>query len=242
MKIAIIGYGKMGHRIEHFAKERGHEIVAVIDKENQTDFDSEAFASADVAIEFTTPSTALQNCLTALKRGVSVVSGSTGWKDSLPEVRELCATLPETAFIWSSNYSIGVNLFFAINAYAAKLMGKFGQYHPAMKEIHHIHKLDHPSGTAISLAEAIIENAPEVTAWSEEPGGDHTLVIDHEREGEVPGTHIVTWDSPVDAITLEHRAKSRDGFALGAVVAAEWLAAQRGYHTMSDLMAALLGE
>lgn len=231
----------MGHRIEHFAKERGHEIVAIIDKDNQADFESEAFKSADIAIEFTTPKTALDNCLKALELGVSVVSGSTGWTDSLDLVSKTCASHPETAFIWSSNYSIGVNLFFAINAYVAKIMDKFSQYHPSMKEIHHIHKLDHPSGTAISLAEQIIANCGNVSRWSESSADDSTIVINHERIGEVPGTHIVEWDSPVDTITLEHRAKSRDGFALGAVIAAEWLANQRGYHTMADLMTAICG-
>lgn len=224
----------MGHIIEKIALERGHEIVCIIDKENHDDINSAAFRSADVAIEFTTPATALANCRQALNNGVKVVSGSTGWASDLDKIKELCAANQELAFLWSSNFSIGVNLFFAINEYAARLMNRFGQYVPRMKEIHHIHKLDHPSGTAITLAEKIIANNDTVSRWAEESMEPSTLLIDHERIGEVPGTHIVTWESPVDSITLEHRAKGREGFALGAVVAAEWLATEQGFKTMAD--------
>lgn len=224
----------MGHIIEKIAIERGHEIVSIIDQENHDDINSAAFRSADVAIEFTTPSTALANCVQALNNGVKVVSGSTGWAADLDKVKDICVANPELAFLWSSNFSIGVNLFFAINEYASRLMSRFGQYIPHMKEIHHIHKLDHPSGTAITLAEKIIANNSNVSGWAEESQEPSTLIIDHERVGEVPGTHIVTWESPVDSIALEHRAKGREGFALGAVVAAEWLATEQGYKTMSD--------
>ena len=234
----------MGHAIERIAIERGHDIVAVIDADNTDCFDSEAFASADVAIEFTTPSTAEATCRRSMERGVAVVSGSTGWTDRLPELIELCEKGKGT-MMWSSNYSLGVNLFFALNSYLAALTAPFSQYVPSMKEIHHIHKLDHPSGTAISLAQGIITHNPRVDAWSENTtatAADGSLVmgISHEREGEVPGTHIVDWDSPVDTITIEHRAKSRDGFALGAVVAAEWMKGRKGYHTIDEMIRSML--
>ncbi|MCI9607621.1 MAG: 4-hydroxy-tetrahydrodipicolinate reductase [Muribaculaceae bacterium] len=236
MKIALIGYGKMGHVIEEIAISRGHEIVCIIDADNTADFDSEAFASAEVAIEFSTPSTAFSNCVAALERGVKVVCGTTAWVSRLPEIKQLTEKLGGT-FFWSSNYSIGVNIFFALNRYLATMMAGFSQYTPEMTEIHHIHKLDHPSGTAISLAEGIIESDPAVTGWTEDnPSADNLLTINHQREGEVPGTHIIKWDSPVDTIKIEHCAKSRRGFALGAVVAAEWIASRSGFLSMDNLM------
>lgn len=227
----------MGKAIERFALQRGHEIVARIDIDNQADMDGEAFGSADVAIEFTTPATAPANCRRALERGLKTVSGSTGWTAEMPAVRELCEQKGGT-LLWSSNYSIGVNLFMAVNRYLAELMSAFPQYTPSMTEVHHIHKLDHPSGTAITLAEGIIAADPRVEAWTEEPAdaSDATMLINHRREGEVPGTHTICWDSPVDTITIEHRAKSRDGFALGAVMAAEWVAGQTGWLTMDMFM------
>lgn len=223
MKIALIGYGKMGHAIERIAIERGHEIVAKIDVDNQSDFDSPEFRSADVAIEFTTPSTAFGNYMRAFANNVPVVSGSTGWTSRIGEIKEMCDR-GEATFFWTSNFSIGVNIFFALNKYLSAMMDGFPQYKPEMTEIHHIHKLDHPSGTARSLAEDIVERTPGVNGWTEdESAGKDKLVIAHEREGEVPGTHIIKWESEVDTITLEHRAHSREGFALGAVVAAEWI-------------------
>ncbi|MCM1111364.1 MAG: hypothetical protein NC336_09155 [Clostridium sp.] len=242
MKIALIGYGKMGHMIEEAALKRGHQIVAIIDKENNAEIESDNFRQADVAIEFTSPATAADNCLRALRQGVRVVSGSTGWTDRLGEVETLCGEKPGTAFLWSSNYSIGVNLFFAINRYAARLLAPSG-YDPTVREIHHIHKLDHPSGTAISIARQIVDEDPRLSGWTEDAGEAKArgeILIEHEREGEVPGTHIVTWDSDVDTITLEHRAKSRAGFALGAVIAAEWLSKLTGYHTMEEFMDTLM--
>lgn len=240
MKIALIGYGKMGHAIERIALDRGHEIVARIDIDNAADFDSPAFASADVAIEFTTPTTAVDNYLHAFKAGVPVVSGTTGWVDKMPQIKEMCADKGAT-FFWTSNFSIGVNIFFALNKYLAAIMAKEPQYIPSMTEIHHIHKLDHPSGTAITLAEGMIENNPNLKSWteSEDPAQDE-LPIAHIREGEVPGTHIVKWDSPVDCITIEHRAKSREGFALGAVMAAEWISGKSGWLTMDMMMKDIL--
>lgn len=241
MKIALIGYGKMGHAIERIAMERGHEIVARIDAHNVDEIDSPQFATADVAIEFTIPSTAADNCLRALSHGVKVVSGTTAWQARLPEVKALCDAGKAT-FMWSSNYSIGVNIFKAVNRYLARFMAHLPQYSPSMHEVHHIHKLDHPSGTAITLAETIMEADPQVTGWTEETVDRNSglLPITHERLGEVPGIHTVTWESPVDSISLTHSAKSRDGFALGAVIAAEWLSSREGWHTIDQLIEDLL--
>lgn len=239
MKIALIGYGKMGHAIERIARSRGHEIVAVIDVDNHADITSDAFRSADVAIEFTTPATAFDNCCEAIRQGVPTVCGSTGWTDRLPEIERLVTELGGR-FFWSSNFSLGVNIFFEINRRLAQMMNRFPAYTPSMKEIHHIHKLDHPSGTAVSLANDIVESLDRIDSWTEQAGIPASMLIEHQREGEVPGTHIITWDSPVDTITLEHRAKSRDGFALGAVIAAEWLPAQTpGFHNMKELLTAM---
>lgn len=242
MRIALIGYGKMGHAIERIALSRGHEIACTIDCGEEEKFGSSQFREADVAIEFSTPQAAVGNYRNAMEAGVRLVSGTTGWTALRPEVNKLLENTGGTLF-WSSNFSIGVNLFMKINAYAAGLLGRFAQYAPAMKEIHHIHKLDHPSGTAITLAEGIIDNDPAIKGWAE-PDGDAAIPADilpiaHEREGEVPGTHIVTWTSPVDAITLEHKAFSRDGFALGAVLAAEWIHAhpeEKGFMGMEKLL------
>lgn len=232
----------MGRTIEKIALERGHKIVAIIDIDNPQDFDSEAFRSADVAIEFTTPSTAVDNYKRAFAQGVKVVSGTTGWTARMPEIKAMCDN-GEATFFWTSNFSIGVNIFFALNAYLARIMDKFPQYVPSMKEIHHIHKLDHPSGTAISLANGIIAATERVDSWTEEHDAPaDAMVIDHERIGETPGTHIIKWDSSVDSITIEHCAKSREGFALGAVVAAEWVATQKGFLTMDQLMERIVGD
>lgn len=238
MKIALIGYGKMGHIIESIAKSRGHEIVSIIDIDNRSDFDSDAFRSAEVAIEFTAPQAAFDNITSALKQGVKVVSGSTGWLDRLPEIKAICDADPGKAFFYSSNYSIGVNIFFAVNKYLAKIMNRFSQYSVSMNEIHHIHKLDHPSGTAITLAEGIADNIDALNGWTEDPQKAATSVlINHERRGEVPGTHIIEYRSGVDRIEITHEAFSREGFALGAVVAAEWMHDKTGFRTMDELMA-----
>lgn len=237
MNIALIGYGKMGHAIEKIARERGHNIVAIIDIDNIADFDSDAFRSADVAIEFTTPKSAFDNYLRAFNQGVKVVSGSTGWTERLDEIKQICADKGAT-FFWTSNFSIGVNIFFALNKYLAAMMAGFPQYQPEMTEIHHVHKLDHPSGTAVSLANGIIAENRRIDAWTEDPekASNSDMLIRHERIGEVPGTHSIKWDSPVDSITITHEAKSRLGFALGAVTAAEWVATQSGFLTMDMLM------
>jgi 4-hydroxy-tetrahydrodipicolinate reductase len=221
MKIALIGYGKMGHIIESIALERGHEIVCIIDKDNTEEFHSAAFASADVAIEFTTPQTAEANVLRAWAVGVPVVSGTTGWNI---EATRLEAIRQKAGLMWSSNYSIGVNLLFALNKQLAKFMEAYPNYTPHMTEVHHIHKLDAPSGTAKTLQEAIGEERLPVAD------------IESIREGEVPGIHTITWDSEVDTITISHSAKSRKGFALGAVIAAEWMRGKTGWHEFSEVI------
>lgn len=249
MKIALIGYGKMGHMIEDIALQRGHEIVCRIDVDNPEAFDSPAFAGADVAIEFTNPMAAYDNYLKAFKHGVKVVSGSTGWmKEHGDDVKKLCTEGGHTLF-WASNFSVGVAIFSAVNRFLAKIMNGFPAYNVCMQETHHVHKLDAPSGTAISLAEDIIENVDRkkdwkrgVTIWTNdghEDAGDPTaqgdLVINCVRDGEVPGIHTVMYDSEADMITIEHDAHSRKGFALGAVLAAEYTLNHRGLLTTSDL-------
>lgn len=242
MKIALIGHGRMGQAIERIALGRGHEIVAIVDPASgdpaQT-WDNPALKDAEVAIEFTIPKAATGNYSRLFELGIPVVSGTTGWLDGLDAVKDEILAKNATLF-WTSNFSLGVNLFFAINKYAARLMASVpGVYTPSMNEIHHIHKLDHPSGTARSLAEDIVARMPSLDGWSEDAtdAGDK-LVISHEREGEVPGTHIIKWESEVDTITLEHKAHSREGFALGAVVAAEWIGsgAAKGFVGMEAFM------
>lgn len=263
MKIAIIGYGKMGHAIERIALERGHEIVAVIDTENSDDMDGEAFGTADVAIEFTTPATAPDNIVRASGHGVPVVCGSTGWGEKREAV-EKAVSEQGGALLASSNFSIGVNVFNVISRRLASIMGHLPQYRPTMTEVHHIHKLDHPSGTALTLAEGIMEVDNKITSWTDagivwanatpderdaqlKAAGEaldrvdaDTLPILSLRNGEVPGIHTIKWDSPVDIITIEHSAKSRDGFALGAVMAAEWIAGRKGIFTIDQMMEELL--
>ncbi|MCD8290525.1 MAG: 4-hydroxy-tetrahydrodipicolinate reductase [Prevotella sp.] len=248
MKIAIIGYGKMGKMIEQIARDRGHEIVSIIDIDNQQDFDSEAFSSADVAIEFTNPMVAYDNYLKAFKHNVKVVSGSTGWiNEHADDVKRMCGEGGQTLF-WASNFSIGVAIFSAVNRYLSKIMNGFPQYSVDMEEVHHIHKLDAPSGTAITLAEDIISNLDRKDKWIKgfliNPDGtviesnahsENELVINSIRRGEVPGIHSVTYNSEADKITITHDAHSRKGFALGAVLAAEYTAEHSGLLTISDM-------
>ena len=239
MKIALIGYGKMGKMIEQIAIDRGHEIVSIIDVNNQEDFDSPKFASADVAIEFTAPQAAYGNYLKAFKHNVKVVSGSTGWmNDHGDDVRRMCSEEGQTLF-WASNFSIGVAIFSAVNRYLAKIMNGFEQYDAHMEETHHIHKIDAPSGTAITLAEEIVENLDRKTSWikgqENVPYDAKTLRVDSLRRGEVPGIHTVRYDSEADCITITHDAHSRKGFALGAVLAAEYTANHNGLLTISDM-------
>jgi len=234
MKIALIGYGKMGRMIEEIALQRGHEIVSIIDIDNQQDFESPAFASADVAIEFTTPWTAYDNYLKAWRAGVKVVSGSTGWmKEHGDDVKRACAE--GNTLFWASNFSVGVAIFSAVNTYLAKIMNRFTQYDVNLVETHHVHKLDAPSGTAITLAEQIVENLDRKARWGLHETQPGVLRIDDVRRGEVPGIHAITYDSPEDMITITHDAHGRRGFALGAVLAAEYTAEHAGLLTMSDL-------
>lgn len=253
----------MGHAIERIARERGHEIVSVIDVNNNADIEGEAFASADAAIEFTTPATAPDNVMRAAAAGVPVICGSTGWAARRDEVEKRVSEV-EGALLASSNFSIGVNVFNIVNRKLAALMSHLPQYMPHMYETHHVHKLDHPSGTAITLAEGIIAENERVNSWADEgmvwidetnasktPQEIEALIekpamepdalpVLSFREGEVPGTHTVDWDSSVDCISITHRAKSRDGFALGAVMAAEWIAGRKGIFTIDEMMAELL--
>lgn len=234
MKIALIGYGKMGKTIEQIAKDRGHEIVSIIDIDNLQDFESEAFKSADVAIEFTRPDVALGNVRKCFAARVPVVVGTTGW--NLNDVKEELEANGNTLF-WASNFSLGVNIFAAVNRYLAKIMNGFPEYNVEMEEVHHIHKLDAPSGTAITLAEDILKNLDRKQAWTKESENSASdLAIKSIREGEVPGIHTITYDSPVDSITITHDAKSRAGFALGAVVAAEFTAGKKGLLGMCDML------
>ena len=230
----------MGHIIERIALERGHEIVSKVDVDNQEEFVSEAFASADVAIEFTVPSKAVENYRKAWAVGVPVVSGTTGWNAVLPELKEEIAKKGYTLF-WASNFSLGVNLFFELNKRLAQMMNRYANYDVAMTEIHHTEKKDAPSGTAITLAEGILENLDRKSEWvlvdSQQSTVNSQLGIEALREGKVPGTHIIKYDSEVDSITITHEAKSREGFALGAVVAAEFLVGKpAGFYSMTDLM------
>lgn len=248
MKLALIGYGKMGHIIEEIALSRGHEIVSIIDIDNTADFDSDAFRSAEVAIEFTNPTAAFENYRRAWAQGVKVVSGSTGWmKTHSEEVRRACAEEGKTLF-WASNFSLGVAIFSAVNKYLARIMNRFPDYDVSMCESHHIHKLDAPSGTAITLAEQLIENLDAKKGWvkGEQRNPDGTLCgsrtapadqvrIDVVRKDEIPGIHTITYDSPADAIIITHDAHNRRGFALGAVLAAEFTATHEGLLSTDDL-------
>ena len=243
MKIALIGYGKMGRIIEQIAIQRGHTIVSAIDINNTNDFDSDAFRSADVAIEFTIPATAFDNYQKCFAANVPVVSGTTGWTERIGEIRKQCTEEGKT-FFYASNFSIGVNIFFAVNKYLAKLMNNFPAYDVNMTEVHHIHKLDAPSGTGITLAEGVLEEIERKKQWrlAEEgamqfdPEKPEDLIIHALREGEVPGIHEIRYESDIDSITIKHDAKSRAGFALGAVLAAEFTAGKKGFLGMNDLL------
>ncbi len=244
----MIGYGKMGKMIEQIALSRGHEIVSIIDCDNREEFDSPAFASADVAIEFTAPQAAYDNYLKAFEHGVKVVSGSTGWMDEhKDDVERLCREEGKTLF-WASNFSVGMAIFSAVNRYLAKIMNGFPQYSVEMEEVHHVHKLDAPSGTAITLAEEIIGGLDRKSGWTKgtllAPDGsltgtaeaaDDEVRIDSIRRGEVPGIHTIAYDSEADKITITHDAHSRKGFALGAVLAAEYTQHHSGLLTIGDM-------
>lgn len=236
MKIALIGYGKMGHEIEKIALDRGHEVVCTIDMNEDDKFESDEFKSADVAIEFTSPQSALNNYKRAFAANVPVVSGTTGWLEHIDEIKQECSENGKT-FFYASNFSLGVNLFFALNKKLAKMMNQFPDYNVRMEETHHIHKLDAPSGTAITLAEGVLENIDAKAQWAlDKTETDSDLLITSFREGEVPGIHTVVYESEVDSIQITHDAKSRKGFALGAVLAAEFTNGKKGYLGMEDML------
>ena len=235
MKVAIIGYGKMGHEIEQVLLSRGHSVALIIDQDNAHDLCAEKLAEVDVAIEFTTPTTAYSNVRTCIECGTPVVSGTTGWHDKLEELQALCRERG-SSMIWSSNYSLGVNITFRLNRYLAELMNRFEGYNVAIEEIHHTQKKDAPSGTAISLANDILERVERKQRWVNEPTeeGD-AIAITSLREGTVPGTHTVTYLSEDDKIEIKHTLFSRRALALGAVVAAEFVATRKGVFTIDDL-------
>lgn len=230
MKIALLGYGKMGKVIEKIALERGHEIV--LRKSGKDSF--EGLTNADIAIDFSIPNAALTNISTCLNSNIPVISGTTGWLDYYDQVVSLCKE-KDGAFIYGSNFSLGVNIFFELNEQLAKIMAKFDQYKVAMEEIHHTQKLDAPSGTAISLAKGIIDNS-DYSSWALENAKSDELLIEAKRIENVPGTHTVFYNSEVDTIEIKHTAHSRDGFALGAVIAAEWIRGKKGIFTMKDVL------
>jgi 4-hydroxy-tetrahydrodipicolinate reductase len=236
MRIALIGYGKMGRMIEETAIQRGHQVVLKIDKDNEADFTKENLAAADVAIEFTAPDSAYANVKTCLDFGVPVVSGSTGWNQQLDDVKQQCLQRGG-AFLHTSNFSIGVNIFFEINKRLAQLMAAQPEYDITIHEIHHTQKLDKPSGTAVTLAEGILQNHPRKTAWAlENVAASDQLVITCERVDPAPGTHQVRYTSAVDDIEIMHTAHNRKGFALGAVLAAEFIHNKKGVFTMKDVL------
>ncbi|MFI3263650.1 MAG: 4-hydroxy-tetrahydrodipicolinate reductase [Rikenellaceae bacterium] len=235
MNVAIIGYGKMGHEIEKILNSRGHNVALIIDIDNQEDFTKEKFKDIDVAIEFTAPTTAFNNICKCMEIGVPVVCGTTAWLDKYDEVLALCEKT-KGAFFYSSNYSIGVNIFFKVNKMLAKLMNPYKDYDVTVEEVHHTQKKDSPSGTAVTIAEGILENIDRKSSWV-----GHTTIEPEElevlgiRRSVVPGTHTVTWESEIDVLEIKHLAKGRQGFALGAVVAAEFLQGKQGAFSMDSL-------
>jgi len=238
MKIALIGYGKMGKEIESIARKRGHEISKIIDIKNNEEFGSEELMHSDVAIEFTVPESAFENILKCFTINLPVVSGTTGWLNELKKVEEECMKNNQS-FFFAPNFSIGVNIFFKLSQFLTKWMNKLGDYNVTLEEIHHIHKKDAPSGTAVALANDIIENYPEKNSWVLDP--DEVVQTDEipiisQRKDMVPGTHEVAWDSDVDSIEIIHTAKNRKGFALGAVLAAEYIVDKKGVFNMDDLL------
>ncbi|MDE5944789.1 MAG: 4-hydroxy-tetrahydrodipicolinate reductase [Rikenella sp.] len=239
MKIALIGYGKMGHEIERILVSRGHEIPLIIDMDNTDQLTAENLRTCDVAIEFTTPNTAYGNIVACLEADVPVVCGTTAWLDRLPEVTALCEER-KGAFFYASNYSVGVNLFFAINRKLAEMMNRFPEYDVTLNEVHHVQKKDAPSGTAVTLAEDILAGIDRKTSWTLGATTVPTeLGVTAQRRAMVPGIHTVVWESDADIITIDHNAKNRSGFAMGAVLAAEFLADKRGMgrmYGMKDLL------
>lgn len=236
MNLALIGYGRMGHEIETIARKRGHEIKLIIDIDNHDDLNADNLKDIDAVIEFTSPESAFTNIMKCLGHRVPVVSGTTGWLENYGKAAEACIT-NDTAFIHSSNFSIGVNLLFRLNSELAKRLADYRDYDVSIEEIHHTRKLDAPSGTALTLANGIIKNHPGYDGWA--PAGEtreNKIPVTAIREGSVIGTHIISWDSEIDTIVLKHEAKNRRGLALGAVVAAEFISGRKGVFTMDDVM------
>jgi len=231
MNIALLGYGRMGQTIEQIAINRGHKIVLKVDKDDKN-YD---ITKADVAIDFSIPNVAFNNITNCLNNNVPVISGTTGWLEDYDNAVALCEE-KKGAFIYASNYSLGVNIFFELNKTLAKMMSNLKQYNVSMEEIHHTKKLDAPSGTAISLANDIISNNENFSNWKLDESGDATIPIAAKRIGDVPGTHTVTYESEVDTVTIKHIANNRQGFALGAVIAAEWIVGKTGVFTMNDVL------
>ncbi|MFT3677234.1 MAG: 4-hydroxy-tetrahydrodipicolinate reductase [Chitinophagaceae bacterium] len=236
MNIALIGYGKMGRAIEEIALQRGHQITARINEDNLSDFNTTHLAGTDVAIEFTSPHSAFRNIESLLQWGIPVVCGSTGWTAQLPAIEELCRK-QQGAFLYASNFSVGVNLFFELNKKLAALMAGHPEYDVVMEEIHHTQKKDAPSGTAITLAEQVLQQVTRKKNWVNEPTADTSqLVIHSKREDPAPGTHSIRYTSPIDDIEIIHTAHSRKGFASGAVVAAEFLKGKTGIFSMKEVL------
>ncbi len=236
MNIALIGYGRMGHEVESAALERGHAVKVIIDEMNIGDMKPENFRDIDAAIEFSVPGSAFSNISKCLEMGVPVVSGTTGWLHDYDKAVRLCIKYG-TSFIHSTNFSIGVNILFRLNSDLAGLMERYGNYRPSIEEIHHVRKLDAPSGTALTLAKAITTRHNQYRGWSSgETTAANTIPVNSVREGNVPGTHIVAWSSEIDTIVISHEAKSRKGFAHGAVVAAEFISGRKGVFTMDDVL------
>lgn len=236
MNLAIIGYGRMGKEIEQIALDRGHKVLLKIDESNVSSVNKDNFKNIDVAIEFTVPESAFSNINLCFKYDIPVVSGTTGWLNKFDIILDKCKKENQT-FFYASNYSIGVNLFFKLNRDLAKMMNKFLDYNVKVEETHHTKKVDAPSGTAITITEGLIENIERKNKWEEEKeNSDDSIAVKSFREGNVPGNHKIIYESEFDEIMIEHDAKSRKGFALGAVLAAEFIADKKGYYTMNDLL------
>jgi len=235
MKIAIIGYGKMGKAIGQLAEKQGHEVVIAINSANKHQIDNLKAYSPDVAIEFSTPSSAVSNLEKLIEQQIPVVCGTTAWHNQYDRICKLTKD-HNSALLYASNYSVGMNLMFRMNEQLAQVMGKFGDYEPSITEIHHIHKLDAPSGTAVTLAEQIIQEQDSKSGWELDQASNDTIAINAIREGEVIGTHHVNYKSDIDDITLSHVAHNRNGFVAGALLAAEYLHTRKGIHTMQDVL------
>ncbi len=242
MKIVLLGYGKMGQLIERFALKRGHEVVLIVDEQNRESIELEDIEDADVAIDFSTPHAALDNISLCFEANLPIVVGTTGWYENLEEVKQITLS-SDQSLLYGSNFSIGVNVFFHINKMLAKAINPYKQYDVQVEEIHHIHKLDAPSGTAITIAEGILGEVDQKNSWvnSVEGSGEEViakpdeLLIESLRIEEVPGTHTVLYSSEVDQIEFKHTAHSREGFALGAVIAAEWLQGKKGFFQVTEM-------